>query len=151
MENKNPQNLAPEGYSTVSPYLMVESVEKEFDFLEKVFNAEVIEEIRHSDESIMHGEVRIGNVIIMIGKARKEQPAIQSMNYVFTENVDETYNTALTNQAVSLKEPADQFYGYREAGFEDPQGNQWWIAQQIEKLTQEEIKERLNNIQKDQE
>ena len=151
MKKEQSPNLTPEGYSTVSPYLMVESVEKEFDFLEQVFNAEVIEEIRQSDKSIMHGEVRIGNVVIMIGKARKEQPAIQSMNYVFTENVDETYDAALANQAISLKEPANQFYGYREAGFKDPQGNQWWIAQQIEELTQKEIQERFINTQKDQE
>ena len=148
METNNPQNMAPEGYSTVSPYLMLESVEQEIEFLAKVFNAEVIEEIKQKDGKIMHGEVRIGNVVIMLGKAQKDTPAIQSMNYVHTENVDETYKTAIINNAISLMEPADQFYGFREAGFKDPQGNQWWVAQQVEQLSREEIQERLSKLEK---
>jgi uncharacterized glyoxalase superfamily protein PhnB len=148
MKTEKDKNLTPAGYSTVSPYLMVESVEKEIEFLENVFDAEILEEIKHKDGQIMHGEVRIGNVVIMMGKSGKEYPAIQSMNYVHTNNVDEMYQTALKNKAVSLMIPTDQLYGFREAGFKDPQGNQWWIAQQIEELSSEEIQERLSK-QKD--
>lgn len=143
MKTELKPNLVPDGYSTVSPYLMVENVEKQIDFLEKVFDAEVIEEVKQSDGKIMHGEVRIGNVVIMLGKARKENPAIQSMNYVHTGHVDEMYKIAIANEAVSLMEPTDQVYGYREAGFKDSQGNRWWIAQKTEELSSEEIQKRL--------
>lgn len=135
--------LTPDGYSTVSPYLMVNSVEQEIDFLEKVFDAEILEEIKLKDGKVMHGEVRIGSVVIMLGVAYEGFSAIQSMNYVHTDNVDAMYNLALKNYAVSLMEPSNQLYGFREAGFKDPQGNQWWIAEQIEKLSSEEIQDRF--------
>lgn len=148
MKEDDQINLAPEGYSTVSPYLMVESVEKEIDFLQNVFNAEITEEIKQSDESIMHGEVRIGNVVIMLGKAMKDNPPIKSMIYVFVESVDETYKRALELNATSIREPENQFYGFREAGIKDEQGNVWWIAQQIEKLSSEDFQQRMNELQK---
>ncbi len=142
-EDKTP-NLAPQGYSTVSPYLIIKSVEKQIEFLQHVFGAEVIEEIKQPDETIMHGEVRIGNVVIMMGKARESNPALESMIYVFVEDVDETYKTALVQKATSMREPENQFYGYREAGFKDEHGNQWWVAQVVEELSTEEIEKRLH-------
>jgi len=39
-------------------------------------------------------------------------------------------------------EPGDRFYGYREGGFKDPSGHQWWIAQVLEELSKEEMKAR---------
>ena len=52
------------------------------------------------------------------------------------------YETAIAAGAKSLREPADQFYGARSAGVEDPFGNHWWIATQIEDVSDEELKKR---------
>ncbi|HZQ07649.1 MAG TPA: VOC family protein [Anaerolineae bacterium] len=147
MENKIKNNPAPLGYSTVSPYLMVESVEKQLEFLKNVFEAEITEVLRNPEGHVWHGEARIGDTLVMMGRAQKEYPAISSMLYVFTENVDQVYQRALDQGATSINEPKDQFYGNREAGVRDPQGNIWWIAHEIEKVSDDEAERRLVELQ----
>jgi len=41
-------------------------------------------------------------------------------------------------------EPADQFYGDRNAGVEDEAGNQWWIGTHIEDVSPDEMQRRMN-------
>ena len=139
---------APEGWSTVSPYLMVDNVEKEMDFLIKVFGAKFREPLTTPDGSILHVAGMIYEVGIMIGRHRAGFPPVTSMNYVFAENVDETYERALSYGAKSIMKPVDQFYGFRESGVVDPQGNQWWIAKRIEEVSREEIKRRAEELGK---
>jgi PhnB protein len=139
---------APEGWSTVSPYLMVEDVKKQMDFLINVFDANFREPLITPDGSIMHVAGMICEVGIMIGKHRPGLPPITSMNYVFTEDVDEMYNKALSYGAKSLMKPVDQFYGFRECGIVDPQGNQWWIAKRTEVVSREEIRRRMDEFSK---
>lgn len=139
---------APEGWSTVSPYLMVNDVEKEMDFLINVFDAKFREPLTTPDGSILHVAGMISEVGIMIGRHRAGFPPVTSMNYVFAENVDETYERALSYGAKSIMKPVDQFYGFRESGVVDPQGNQWWIAKRIEEVSREEIRRRAEQLSK---
>lgn len=122
---------------------MVESVEKELDFLKNVFLAEIIEQLHQPEGEVMHGEARIGDSVIMMGRSRKDWPPGEAANYVFVENVDDVFDRAIKYGAAPIMKPADQFYGNREAGFKDIQGNQWWIAAQIEKVSVEEMEKRL--------
>ena len=148
MSLKEIKDPAPEGYPTVVPYLMVNSVEKEMEFLKYVFHAETIEELKQPDGNIMHGEMRIGTSVIMMGKAKDNFPSRESMNYVYVDNADEVYVRALKFGATSIMEPGDRFYGNREGGFTDPSGNQWWIAQPLEVVPKEEMEKRLAEMQK---
>jgi uncharacterized glyoxalase superfamily protein PhnB len=137
------KNPAPEGYTSVSPYLMVDSLEKEMEFLQAVFDAEVKEQLRNAEGQLWHCEARIGNTIVMLGQAQKDRPAGQSMLYVWVDNVNGAHRRALKQGAASIQEPMDQFYGNREAGIKDPEGNIWWIAQEVERLSSKEIEQRL--------
>jgi PhnB protein len=139
MDSKMNNNIAPKGYNTVCPYLTVESVESQIDFLQSVFNATVKEKLKSQDGIIQHGEVQIGDTVIMIGKGNKEFPAGVGTNYVYVKDVDETYYTALQNGSTLILEPADRFYGVRECGFKDPQGNIWWVAQFLKDVSVEEM------------
>jgi uncharacterized glyoxalase superfamily protein PhnB len=137
------KGAAPEGYSSVSAYLVADDVEQELSFLTAVFHAEIKEQQRDEAGEIWHGEARIGDSIIMLGRASKEHAAFPSMLYVWVDDVDASYKVALTNGAQSVAEPANQFYGNREAGVRDPQGNTWWIAREIENLSNAEVERRL--------
>jgi len=141
-------SFAGEHYSSVCPYLMVESVEKQLDFLMVVFNAEIKEQLKSEDGIIQHGEVTIGDTVIMIGKSRDAWPASVGANYVFVESTDQVYTRAIRYGASSIMEPGDRFYGIREGGVKDAQGNTWWIAQMIEKLSEDEMQARLLKNQK---
>jgi len=142
MTKNTTNHPAPEGYSTVCPYLMVESVEEQLEFLKQVFDAEIVENLKQADGYVAHGEARIGNAVIMMGRAQPKFPARVSMNYVYVDDVDAMYARALQQGATSIMEPGDRYYGYRECGLEDAQGNQWWMAQVVEQLSMEELEKR---------
>ncbi len=61
------------------------------------------------------------------------------MIHLYVEDADATYRTAVEAGGVSLREPADQFYGDRSGAVKDAFGNQWWIATHKEDLSPEEI------------
>jgi PhnB protein len=119
--------------STVSPYLMVDSVESEMEFLVKVFNATITNDDNRKDGFIQHGEVRIGDSTIMMGRASKDWPGRESMTFVYVDNADAVYERALQTGAASIMPPDDRPYGLREAGFKDHYGNQWWVAHLLQK------------------
>ncbi|MEM7369817.1 MAG: VOC family protein [Bacteroidota bacterium] len=135
----------PEGHNQVSPYLMVESIENMFAFLTEVFDAEIIEQMSGDDGFLRHGEVRIGDSVIMMGRSRGEYKAMESMVHIYLPDAKAAYDKAIALGASSLMEPTDQFYGNREAGVRGPQGNQWWIATRIEILSEEEMRRRAAN------
>ena len=132
----------PDNYHAVTPYLMVEDVDKLIEFVKQAFGAEETERIQLPDGTVNHAEVRIGDSVIMMGKARDEFGPMSSMLYIYTEDTDATYERALQAGATSVMEPADQFYGDRNAGVKGPLGNLWWIATHIEDVSPEELKKR---------
>ncbi len=136
-------NPIPENYPRVIPYLIINDVLKMQNFLKEVFNAEIIEAMALPDGTVNHGEVRIGDSVIMMGKASDDYPAKPAMIYIYVENVDEVFKKAISLGAKSIMEPADMFYGDRNGGFEDEQGMSWWIASHIKDVSKEEM-ERLN-------
>jgi len=147
MEMKK-ETPTPAGYSNVCPYLMVESVELQAQFLQTVFGARIKEELKQENGLVQHGEVNLGETVIMMGRARPEWPASPGANYVFVAQVDDVFQKALAAGAAPLMEPADRFYGYREGGIKDPQGNTWWLAQVLEELSVEEMQARMPKSQK---
>lgn len=132
----------PEGYHTVTPYLMAENSEQLLDFLKRAFGA--TETFRHNDPDghIRHCEFRIGNSPLMLSEAKAGYPATTAMYHLYVPNVDEVYQQAMRAGASSLREPTDEFYGDRSAGVLDLCGNQWWIATHIEDVSPEEVARR---------
>jgi PhnB protein len=141
MNDQKKQTPAPAGYSRVCPYLMVADIGKSLLFLTEVMEGEVTEKLTAADGSIRHAEIQIGDCTIMLGKAQPGYPT-ESMTYVFVWDVDAVFEKALQNGAVSIMKPDNRFYGYREGGFKDPSGHQWWIAQVVKNVSKEEM-ERL--------
>ena len=118
----------PAGYQAVMPYLILKNAEGFIDFTQKVFDAKLLNKhLREEGHTIMHAEVNINGSVIMFAEST-EQYQVQTANlFVYVENADENYATALENGATSINEPADQPYG-RSAGVKDPNGNTWWIT-----------------------
>ena len=131
----------PEGYHTVTPYLVVKDVESLITFLKEAFDAEETERVPGPDGTTRHAEVRIGDSVVMMGTARGKPPVL-GMLYVYTEDVDTAYSRALKAGGESIAQPENQFYGDRTAGVTDSQGNIWYIATRVENLSEEELRER---------
>jgi uncharacterized glyoxalase superfamily protein PhnB len=132
----------PDGYHTVTPYLVVEGVDELIDFLKQAFDAVETERLPGPDGKVGHGEVRIGDSVVMMGEASGEWKPMPGMIYLYVNDTDATYKRALDAGATSVMEPADQFYGDRNAGVKDASGNMWWIATRKENVSPEELRRR---------
>ncbi len=131
--------MTPENYNTVCPYLMVDSIEKQIEFLRTVFGADIKENLKNADGVTMHGEVKIGDTVIMMGRGSAGFPSQPSMNYVFVSDADLIYNKAMELGSTPVSEPTDQFYGIRDGGFKDFYGNTWFIAQHLKEVSVEDM------------
>ena len=143
-----PVKAIPDDYHQVTPYLLVPQAAKLIDFAVAVFGADEGERLALPNGTIMHAQVRIGDATIMIGEATGDMDPLPGALYVYVEDTDATYQKALGAGAISVMEPADQFYGDRNAGVRDPFGNHWWIATRLENLTSEQLHERAAEAMK---
>ena len=122
-------NTVPDGYHSVTPYLLVRGVPAFIDFLTNAFDA--TETDRSTiDGTVMHAEVQIGDSRVMIGEATPMPASI----YLYVGDADATYRRALNAGATTLQEPIDTPYGDRRAGVTDLFGNQWWIATRVREV-----------------
>jgi PhnB protein len=148
----------PEGYNTVTPYLIVDGAARALEFYKKAFGAREV--MRHDAPGgkIGHAEIRIGNSPIMLADEFPEMAAKGPQAFggspvslhLYVEDVD-----ALTRQAVAAgakltRQVEDQFYGDRLGSVTDPFGHIWHIATHKEDLSPEEMKQRANKHMKEQ-
>ena len=132
----------PDGYHSITPYLVVEGATRLIDFLEEVFDAEQVERFAGPCNRVGHAELRIGDSTVMLSDAHGEHVPMQMMLYAYVDDVDATYQRAIAAGAASVQAPADQFYGDRSGGVKDAFGNIWWIATHIEDVSPAELQRR---------
>ena len=103
----------PDGFHTVTPYLLSKGVKELLVFLEKAFEAEIKEKHESKEGHVMHASVRIGDSMIMLGEAQGEWQPILGMLYLYVKDVDNFYNRAIAAGAKSLREPRAPKAGHR--------------------------------------
>lgn len=124
--------MKPEGYTSVSPYLIAHGAREVMDFLERAFGAARLRVFENPDGSVMHGEVQIDDSVVMIGEAGGSWPAAPAHVHVYVRDVDDIYRRALEAGGVSVQEPKRQEGDPdRRGGVRDPAGNIWWISTQV--------------------
>ncbi len=140
----------PDGYHSVTPYLIVRGGPKAIEFYQTAFGAVEILRIPGPNDSIGHAEIQIGNSRIMLGD---EMPAmnINSPETVggtatgiclYVEDSDSMFQRAIDAGGKVVRPMADQFYGDRSGTLLDPFGHLWTIATRKENLSAEEISKR---------
>jgi PhnB protein len=139
----------PDGYHSVTPYLVVEDAARLIDFMTRVFGAQELFRIAGPDARIGHCELRVGDSIIMLADANPEHPPFPGNLLLYVADVDATYHRAIGAGAISLREPSDQFYGDRVGGVKDPAGNHWFISTHKEDVPPEELERRAQAAMKE--
>lgn len=137
-----PVAVVPKGYNTVNVYLIVTGVARLIDFLKQAFGATEKERMARTDGTIMHAEMTIGDSVVMMGEPSAEFESRPTSLYIYVDDTDAAYRRGLQAGGESVREPADQFYGDRNAGVKDPSGNIWWIATHFEDISSEESEKR---------
>lgn len=144
----------PEGYHTVSPFMIVDDASKVLAFLKVTFGAETKgltwgDEREDGTRYIMNVEVRVGTSMVMLADARENVPPQPTMLYVYVEDVDDVHAKAIAAGGQEIMPPTDMFYGDRHGGIMDPAGNTWWIASHIEDVPDEEMQRRADEVNKE--
>jgi uncharacterized glyoxalase superfamily protein PhnB len=133
----------PDGYHSITPYLVVPDAPKTIAFLKQAFGATTLfEPMKRPDGTIGHAELKIGDSPLMLSEASEQCPATQAMIHLYVSYVDATYKKALAAGATSVMEVADQFYGDRSGGVKDPAGNSWYVATHKEDVAPQELAKR---------
>jgi len=130
----------PEGFHTVTPYLIVDRAAEVIEFAKRAFGAQVTFQMTNKDGSIGHSELRIGDSMIMLSSAREQWKAMPTMIHLYVDNCDTWYAKAIEAGAEPVMPVADQFYGDRSGGVKDVAGNYWWLATHVKDVSEEEMK-----------
>jgi PhnB protein len=140
----------PDGYHTVTPYLALRDAARAIEFYQKVFGAKEELRIPGPGGKIGHAEIVIGDSHIMLADEHPERGHLGPQSrggstvsiMLYLENVDEVVERAVAAGAKLLMPVADQFYGDRMGGLEDPFGQVWYVATHTEDVSAEEMKRR---------
>jgi PhnB protein len=146
----------PEGYHSVTPYLIVKGAGAAIDFYKKAFGATEVLRMEGPGGKIMHAELQIGNSRIMLADENPDigYPALPEGVrspvglMIYVENVDKTAAQATAAGIKTERPVADQFYGDRSGNFIDPFGHRWTIATHVEDVSEEELERRVTAMAK---
>ena len=145
----------PDGYYSLTPYLIVKGAAAALEFYKKAFNATETVRMPGPGGRIMHAEVRIGNSMLMLSDENPERgmfsPATTGKAtcsiMLYTDDADATYKQAVGEGAKGVQPPTDMFWGDRMANITDPFGHSWAIATHKEDVTPEEMGRRMKEQQ----
>ena len=145
----------PDGYHSITPYLVIRGAKRAMDFYTKAFGAKETFKMLDDRGEIGHAEMRIGNSMIMLAEEKPDFPhkspatlggsPVSMLLYV--EDCDAVYNQAVAAGAEVERPLANQFYGDRTGGVKDPFGFSWYISTHIEDVTPEEMEKRAKATQ----
>jgi uncharacterized glyoxalase superfamily protein PhnB len=150
-KSKKAVKAVPEGFHTVTPYVVVEDATRFMQFIEKTFNGKITFVMRQEDQKVMHATVQIGDSIIMICDAMETTPAQATILYLYVEDPDQLFKKAQQAKATVIREMEDQFYGDRVGAVKDEWGNLWWIGKHVEDVDQKELERRSKIVLKERE
>ena len=148
----------PEGYNSVTAYLVAENASAAIDYYKAVFGAK--EEMRFASPGgkIGHAELRIGDTKIMIADEHPDHHAFGPRHFngtpvsltLYVKDVDATVALAVQKGAKLLREVTDQFYGDRSGSIEDPAGHVWHVMTHVEDVSEAEMNRRMEAMMKEQ-
>ena len=141
----------PEGFHSVTPYILVSDVPKALELYKKAFGAEVLYQLELEPGVIAHAEFKIGNSILMIAGITPEMKVsasgCRSVGFlVYVNDVDKVASEVVMAGMKVIKELGNRPYGDRSGTFEDPFGHVWSIATRIEDVPREEMTKRLRKL-----
>lgn len=142
----------PEGYHSVTPYLICKDAGKALEFYKKAFGAEELSRHEMPDGKVGHAEIKIGDSPVMLADEFPEMNALSPQTIggspvslmVYVDDVDAVFKRALGAGARETRPVADQFYGDRLGMLTDPFGHVWSVATHIEDVPPEEMKRRAD-------
>jgi len=151
-----PVKPIPEGYHSVTPYLVIHGAAAAIDFYKKAFGAVELFRFPAPDGKIGHAEIKIGNSPIMLADEYTEMgyKSPQTLGgtpvslMIYLEDVDTVFKRAVEAGGTVREAVQDKFYGDRSGTLTDPFGHNWHIATHKEDVSPEEMERRAKAMSK---
>ena len=144
----------PKGFTAVTPYLACEGAAEAIEFYKRAFGAEEITRMPGPGGTVMHGEIRIGGAVIMLGEACPERGVlgpkalkgspVSIMLYV--DDADAVASRAQKAGAKITQPVGDMFWGDRYGTLEDPFGHRWGVATHVRDVTEQEMRDAMRKM-----
>ena len=141
----------PEGYHSVTPYLIIKGATEAIDFYKKAFGATELFRMPAPEGKIGHAEIKIGNSPIMLAdefpemgyKSPRSLGGSPVSLMIYVDDVDTVFKQAIAAGGKEQRPVKDQFYGDRSGTLEDPFGHGWHVATHKEDVSPEEMERRM--------
>lgn len=121
----------PSGYTSVSPYLIVNGAQRTLEFMKEVLGAVELRKFPDGEGRLVHAEVRIDDSVVMLADANADWPALNAHVHVYVPDVDATYQRALAAGATSVQEPVKKQDEDKRGGVRDAGGTTFWISTRV--------------------
>ena len=141
----------PEGYHSITPYLVVNGAAEAMEYYKKAFGAVELFRMDHGGK-VGHAEMKIGDSPFMLADEQEQFKGPKSIGgtpvslMLYVDDVDTIYPQALAAGGTELKPVQDQFYGDRSGMLMDPFGHIWNVATHKEDVAPDEIERRLASM-----
>ncbi len=136
-------STAPQGYTTVAPWVVTEDTGAFLDFVAQAFGGEELARVVTEDGLIGHGEIRVGDTVVLAFDRREDWPVMPSLLRVFVADADKAFAHALAAGGRVVTALGDNAFGQRGGRIKDPLGNIWWVVAHVEDVPEEEMWKRL--------
>ena len=151
-----PVKPIPDGYHTFTPYLFIQDAAAAIEFYKKAFGATERGRMAGPDGKIGHAEIQIGDSVIMISEENLRMGARSPKTlggspvllHLYVPDVDARFAQAVAAGAKVTRPVANQFYGDRAGGLEDPFGFAWYLATHVEDVPPNEMGKRAEEAMK---
>ncbi len=148
----------PDSYPQITPYLSVDGASDAIEFYGKVFGFTERMRMPAPGGRVGHAELALGDSMIMLADVSPEMGNRGPKSIggtpvtilVYVEDVDATFEKALSEGATSLRDVENQFYGDRSGQLEDPFGHHWSVATHVEDVPPEEMERRAAEMMAEQ-
>ena len=144
----------PDGYHSVTPYLIIKGAAQAIEFYKKAFGATELMRFPGPNNTIAHAEIKIGDSPVMLADEGMEFKSPQSVGgspvglMIYVPDVDIVFKQAVSAGAKSTRAVQDQFYGDRSGNLTDPFGHTWTVATHKEDVSSEEMQRRMAALPK---
>ena len=147
-----PVKPIPEGYHSITPYLIVKGAAKAIDFYKAAFGATELFRMAQPDGRVGHAEVRIGDSVVMLADEHPDMGARSPQTIggtplsllLYVPDVDAVVARAVAAGAQLTRPVADQFYGDRSGILTDPFGHSWFVSTHVEDVPPDELERRAS-------
>ncbi|MEU4385025.1 VOC family protein [Promicromonospora sp. NPDC023805] len=139
------QNATPAGYTSVAPWVVTDDTGAFLDFVTQVLDGEELARVATESGAIGHGEIRVGDTVVLAFDRAPEWPVMPSLLRVWVPDADAVFEKAVAAGAKVVTALADSAFGQRGGRIKDPFGNIWWVVTHVEDVPEDAMWARLQD------